>query len=75
MDKENRSFFGPSHPFIIIKEINKKVIKETIKAYAENNAYWLKLYHFASKIDISVFDKLQAEHMKHLKELDELDNS
>jgi hypothetical protein len=35
MDKENRSFFRPSHPFIIVKEINKKVIEETIKAYAE----------------------------------------
>ena len=61
-------------PFVIVKKITKEVIEETIRAYAEeNNGYWLKLYHFASKIDMSVFDKLQAEHEKHLKKLDELD--
>ena len=75
MEKEKKNFFGPSHPFIIVKKITKEIIEETIQAYAENNGYWLKLYHFASKIDMSVFDKLQAEHEEHLKELDELDNS
>lgn len=73
IEKEKKNFFGPSHPFIIVKKITKEIIEETIQAYAENNGYWLKLYHFASKIDMSVFDKLQAEHEEHLKELDELD--
>lgn len=75
IEKEKKNFFGPSHPFIIVKKITKEIIEETIQAYAENNGYWLKLYHFASKIDMSVFDKLQAEHTEYLKELDELDNS
>lgn len=73
IEKEKKNFFGPSHPFIIVKKLTKEIIEETIQAYAENNGYWLKLYHFASKIDMSVFDKLQAEHEEHLKELDELD--
>jgi hypothetical protein len=72
MDKEKTSFFEPGHPFIIVKKISKEIIEETIKAYAAGDAYWLKLYHFASKIDMSVFDKLQAEHIKELNELDEL---
>ena len=46
-----------------------------IEAYAENDAYWLKFYHFAGKVDTAVFNQLQAEHMEYLKELDELDNS
>jgi hypothetical protein len=76
IQKENKSFFGPSHPFIIVKKITKEIIEETIQAYAEEyDGYWLKLYHFASKIDMSVFDKLQAQHEEHLKELDELENS
>ena len=74
MEKKKKNFFGPSHPFIIVKKITKEIIEKTIQAYAENNWYWLKLYHFVSKIDMSVFDKPQAEHEEHLKELDDLDN-
>ena len=73
MEKEKENFFSPGHPFIIVKKITKEIIEETIQAYAENDGYWLKLYHFAGKIDTSVFDKLQAKHEEHLKELDELD--
>jgi len=73
MDKEKKNFFEPGHPFVIVKKITKEVIEETIRAYAEeDNGYWLKLHHFAGDIDMSVFDKLQAEHEEHLKKLDEL---
>ena len=30
---------------------------------------------FAGKVDTAVFNRLQAEHMEYLKEVDELDNS
>lgn len=50
-------------------------IEEAVKAYAENDAYRLKFYHFAGEVDIAVFNRLQAEHTEYLKELDELDNS
>jgi hypothetical protein len=73
MDKDKMNYFEPNDPFIIVKELTKDIIEETLKAYGEyKDGYWLKLYHFAAEIDETVFNKLQAEH---IKELDELDNS
>lgn len=75
MDKEKMNYFEPGYPFIIVKKLTKEIISEAIQAYASDEAYWLKLYHFAGKVDTAVFNQLQAEHMEYLKELDELDNS
>ena len=75
MDKERTNYFEPGYPFIIVKKLTKEIISEAIQAYASDEAYWLKLYHFAGKVDTAVFNQLQAEHMDYLKELDELDNS
>ena len=75
MDKERMNYFEPGYPFIIVKKLTKEIISEAIEAYASDEAYWLKLYHFAGEIDTAVFNQLQAEHMEYLKELDELDNS
>ena len=75
MDKEKMNYFEPGYPFIIVKKLTKEIITEAIEAYASDDAYWLKLYHFAGKIDTAVFNKLQTEHTEYLKELDELDNS
>lgn len=75
MDKERMNYFEPGHPFIIVKKLTKEIISEAIQAYASDEAYWLKLYHFAGEVDTAVFNQLQAEHMDYLKELDELDNS
>jgi hypothetical protein len=75
MDKEKINFSEPGDPFIIVRKLTKEIIEETVKAYAENDAYWLKFYHFAGEVDTAVFNRLQAEHTEYLKELDELDNS
>ena len=75
MDKEKVNYFEPGHPFIIVKKLTKEIIYEAIEAYASDEAYWLKLYHFAGNVDTAVFNQLQAEHMDYLKELEELDNS
>lgn len=75
MDKEKMNYFEPGYPFIIVKKLTKEIITEAIEAYASDDAYWLKLYHFAGKINKTIFNKLQAEHTEYLKELDELDNS
>ena len=75
MDKERMNYFEPGYPFIIVKKLTKEIISEAIEAYASDEAYWLKLYHFAGKVDTAVFNQLQAEHTDYLKELDELDNS
>lgn len=58
MDKEKTDFSEPGDPFIIVK---KDIIEEAVKAYAENDAYWLKFYHFAGKVDTAVFNRLQAK--------------
>ena len=42
----------------------KKIVTEAIQAYAEDNGYCLKLYQFANSIDISILNKLEAEHRK-----------
>ena len=72
MDKEKMDFSEPGCPFIIVKKLTKDIIEETIKAYPEDDAYWLKLYQFSGDIDMATFNKLQDEHIKHLKELDKL---
>lgn len=74
MDKEKMNYFEPGHPFIIVKNLTEEIITKTIQAYASDDAYWLKLYHFTGKVDTAVFNRLQAEHMEYLKELDELHN-
>jgi hypothetical protein len=67
MDKEKINFSEPGDPFIIVRKLTKEIIEETLKAYAESNdGYWLKLYHFAGKINKTVFNKLQAEHTEYL---------
>ena len=43
---------------IIVKKLTKKIIEEAILYYAKNDAYWLKLYHFGSDVDLSVLNKL-----------------
>ena len=75
MDNQKTNFSEPGDPFIIVRKLTKEIIEETVKAYAENDAYWLKFYHFAGEVDTAVFNRLQAEHTEYLKELDELDNS
>ena len=74
MDKDKMNYFEPGYPFLIVKKLTKEIITEAIEAYASDDAYWLRFYHFAGKIDTAVFNKLQAEHTEYLKELDELDN-
>ena len=75
MDKEKTNFSEPGAPFIIVRKLTKEIIEEAVKAYAENDAYWLKFYHFAGEVETAVFNRLQAKHTEYLKELDELDNS
>ena len=69
------NYFKPGYPFTIVKKLTKEIISEAIHAYASDEAYWLKLQHFAGKVDTDIFNQLQAEHIEYLKELDELDNS
>jgi hypothetical protein len=80
MDQQKSNFSNPSELVIVVRKLTQEIITETLEAYAEDNAFWLKLYQFASEIDISVFDELQAKHRKEsiefdlLSGLDDLEN-
>lgn len=63
-----------------MQKLTQSIITEALEAYAEDNAFCLKLHQFASEIDISIFDELQAKHIKEyiefnlLSGLDDLEN-
>ena len=64
MNQEKANFVRLSTPKIIVKKLTKEIVTEVIQAYAEAIGYWLKLYQFANSIDISILNKLEAEHHK-----------
>ena len=64
MDEEKSNFSNPNELIIVVRKLTQEIITETLEAYAKDNAFWLKLHAFASEIDISVFDELQAKHVK-----------
>ena len=72
MEKDKVNFYGPGLPWIIVQKLTKEIIQEAIKAYMDDKpeGYWLKLYHFATDIDIAVFDQLQAEEVEQSKKYD-----
>lgn len=63
MLQEGTNFIKPGTPVIVVKELTKKIVNEAIEAYAEDNAYWLKLCQFGDELDVSVFDELEAKHV------------
>ena len=72
MKQEKMNFVRPGTPMIIVKKLTEEIIMEAIQAYAEYEVFWLKLQHFAIEIDISILNKMEAEHREEL-ELDDLD--
>ncbi|MFT6843773.1 MAG: hypothetical protein ACJASR_002557 [Psychroserpens sp.] len=66
MEIEKSNFVPPDSPRIIVKKLSKEIITEAIQAYAQNDGYWLKLCQFGDEIDISVFNKLEAQHREEL---------
>ena len=64
MKDEKTDYIEPGSPTIIVKKLTEEVVRDAIGAYAENDAYWLKLYQFANVIDISILNKIQYEDRK-----------
>lgn len=75
MAQENINYIKPQSPIIIVKKLTKQIIEEAILAYADNDAYWLKLCHFGNIIDISILNQVQKKYMEEwdLFELEGLD--
>ena len=70
MDNEKSDFLSPGDPMIIVRKFTKEVIEETIKAYAEDDAYYLKLY--AAQLDTKTLDVLRDRALARSKLLDDL---
>nr|QYB19057.1 hypothetical protein [Climaconeis cf. scalaris] len=71
MDKDKMDFLEPDDPFVIVRSLTKKIIKEAVNSYAKDNGYWLKYYHFGGGVNITVFNRLEEEYAESRKELDE----
>jgi len=75
MNKEKSDFVPTGDLTIIVRKLTMEVITEAIEAYAKDDAYWLKLHHFALDIGLDVFDKLQKSQDEEDEEFDkELSN-
>ena len=72
IEKDEVNFWEPGLPWVIVQKLTKEIIYEAIQAYkdARPNGYWLKLYYFATDIDITVFDQLQAQEIKRADKLE-----
>ena len=75
LNQENSNFLPPGEPMIMVRKLTMEVIEEAIQAYAtDREAYWLRLYHFSSFIEPSMFDTLEKSEDAGFIKLDELDN-
>ena len=45
IDNEESDFLFPMDPMIVVKELTMENIERAIKAYVEEDGFWLKLYH------------------------------
>jgi hypothetical protein len=50
MTKDKMDFLKPGCPFIIIRKLTFEIIEKAIQVHLKNDAYWLKLHHFAANI-------------------------
>ena len=70
MDNEKSDFLFPGDTMIIVRKFTKEVIEETIKVYAEDDGYYLKLY--AAQLDTKTLDVLRDRTLARSKLLDDL---
>ena len=55
MEKYGINYSDPGYPFLLVKRLTEEIIAEAIHAHAEDDGYWIKLYHFAGKIKENMF--------------------
>ena len=70
MENEKSNFLSPGDPIIIVKKMTKEVVEEAIQAYAEDDAYFLKLY--AAPLDTKTLDVLKDRYIARHKLLVDL---
>jgi hypothetical protein len=58
MDKQNINYVDAGCPEIIVRSLTEENIREAIKSYASDDAYWLKLYFLANEFDVNTLDRM-----------------
>lgn len=70
MNYEKNEFLSPGDPMIIVKKLTKEIIKDAIKAYADDDAYYLKFY--AAEFDVKTLNVLKDRLVARTKLIDDL---
>ena len=70
MENEKSDFLSPGDPIVIVKKMTKEIIEQAIKAYAKDDAYYLKFY--SAELDTKTLDVLKERSIARDKFLDDL---
>ena len=70
MENEKSDFLSPGDPIVIVKKMTKEVIEQAIRAYAEDDGYYLKFY--SAELDTKTLDVLKDRSIARDKFLDHL---
>ncbi|QDH21832.1 hypothetical protein [Saccharibacillus brassicae] len=69
MDKEEIDYIPPSPPHIMVRSLTEENVRTAVEAFAESDAYWLKVYFLLGDRD-GIFDMSSMNKM-----LDEIKKS
>ena len=67
-ESEESKFLPPQYPYIIVSELTGEIIKTAIEEFirAEEDSYWLKLYHVTPTLNIEdiheILDRKEKEN-------------
>ena len=66
---EENKFLPPGHPYIIVSELRREVIRAAIEEFivAREDSYWLKLYHATATLNIKDVNRIL--HQKKIENL------
>lgn len=77
MDKEGLDYIPPYPPDIIVRRLTEENIRQAIEAYAEDDAYWMKLYFLSGErngaFDLETMNKMLTDIKKTNAEIIEAD--
>ena len=73
MDKEEMDYIPPSPPHITVRSLTEENIRTAVEAFAESEAYWLKIYFLLGNkngiFDIRSINKMLDEIKKNNDEI------
>jgi hypothetical protein len=76
MEKGDSGFVPAGYPYIIVSKLTDEIIRAAIQEFidAEEDSYWLKLYHITATLKIKdideILDRKEKENMELEAEID-----